>query len=163
MFTLWQLALWTISSQLIASKNAVVKWGEECLPEFWASLSRGLFSSSPKLLPAQGNSSRSICPVLDEWCSWSSMSSGEEIPVSRVPVMLRSPNSSTTASWMRRVAAWKLPTGRGDEWVVPLGCAFFSRRSKWNRQMMIADRLQAWSARWPELFCCGTLTCPVPE
>ena len=132
-----------------------VKWMQESLPGAWDAV--GVVCNSPKLLPAQGNSSRSICSVLEMGCSWSSIEFDGEIPVSTVLVTLRSLNSSTMVLWIHHVAAWKLPTRWEDEWVLQLGCMFFSRRPKWMRHTMIVDRLHI-----PSVKCskCRIITYP---
>ena len=76
---------------------------------------------------------------------------------------VRSPNSSMTALWIRRVAAWNLLMGWGDAWVLPLGCAYFCWRSRCMPQMMVVDRLHVVSVKWCKWLCCGNLTCSAQE
>ena len=155
-FTVLQSSAPVIMNQSIGLKRYYSR-GVEVLPEAWVSCAGRTVSRSPKLLPA--HSSKSIFSVWVEWRSSSSISSADVIPLSRVSVvMLLSPNSSTIALWTRRVAAWKLPRGRETEWVVPLGWACLSCRSKWKRHMMMTDRLRVSPVKLCKYLCCRNLT-----
>lgn len=71
------------------------------------------------------------------------MTSSGNVTIPTGASICESPNSAITASCMLWVTAWKLPTEIvGKPWDALLsGCAFCLWRSRWKRQMIIADKL----------------------